>query len=269
MFSIAYRMLGSAMEAEDILQEAFLRYQKVLPESIESHKAFLTTLVTRLSINALQSARAQREMYVGPWLPEPLAGSGETSDGIDDSISVAFLILLETLTPTERAVFLLREAFDYEYAEIAAIVGKEEAACRQLYSRAKKHIAENRPRFKPSPEEHRAMLDRFMLAIGEGNLDGLVQMLAENVTMWADGGGKAKGAATRPIHGREAVAQFVIASVRFAPGNFRVEIQMVNGEPAIVLRNGEKASVVIFVKVGQALIEEVWAIGNPDKLKHI
>jgi RNA polymerase sigma-70 factor (ECF subfamily) len=275
MFAIAYRMLGSATEAEDIVQEAYLRYRNVPPESIQSHKAFLTTMVTRLCINNLQSARAKREMYLGPWLPEPLlTGAGDTpaltyGDDVEESISVAFLILLESLTPVERAVFLLREAFDYEYAEIAEIVGKEEAACRQLYSRAKKHIAENRPRFKPSPTEHRQMLDRFLKAVAEGDLDGLVQMLSDDVTLWADGGGKARGAATRPLHGRLAVAQFMLGTVRFLPEHYQIEIDEVNGEPAVVLRADGKAVVVVLIKPGKTLIETVWAMGNPDKLTHV
>ena len=275
MFAIAYRMLGSAMEAEDVLQEAYLRYQNVPPETIESHKAYLTTMVTRLCINTLKSSRVKREMYIGTWLPEPISnGEGELSspanhESVHELISVAFLILLESLTPVERAVFLLREAFDYEYSEIAAIIGKKEAACRQLFRRAKKHIAEHRPRFKPSPDEHRQMLNRFMQAIGEGNLDGLVQMLADNVTLWTDGGGKARGAATRPVNGRVAVAQFLLSSIRFAPGNFTSEIEDVNGEPAIVLRVEGKAVVVIFVEADRTCIGEIWAIGNPDKLQHM
>ena len=275
MFAIAYRMLGSAMEAEDVLQEAYLRYQNVASETIESHKAYLTTMVTRLCINTLKSSRVKREMYVGTWLPEPIPnGEGDPSspanrESVHELISVAFLILLESLTPVERAVFLLREAFDYEYSEIAAIVGKEEAACRQLFRRAKKHIAEHRPRFKPSPDEHRQMLNRFMQAVGEGNLDGLVQMLADNVTLWTDGGGKARGAATRPVSGSVAVAQFLIGSIRLAPGNFTSEIEDVNGEPAIVLRVDGKAVVVIFVEADRTRIGEIWAIGNPDKLQHM
>jgi RNA polymerase sigma-70 factor (ECF subfamily) len=271
MFAIAYRMLGSAMEAEDMVQEAYLRYQRVPPDTIQSHRAFLTTMVTRLCINALQSARASRETYIGPWLPEPLLTSESEipPDSVHESISVAFLILLEKLTPVERAVFLLREVFDYDYAQIAEIVGKEEAACRQSFSRAKKHIAENRPRFKPTPDEHRQMLDQFMQAIGEGNLDGLVKMLAENVTLWADGGGKARGAATRPLHGSTVVAPFILATTRRLPENAQIEVKTLNGESAIVVRIGDNAIVAIFLKVEGKRIHEVWTIGNPDKLKRV
>jgi RNA polymerase sigma-70 factor (ECF subfamily) len=278
MFGIAYRMLGSATEAEDVVQETYLRYRSVPPETIGSHKALLSTIVTRLCLNQLQSARVQRETYIGPWLPEPLltesdpykAMTGGTVGAMQqESISMAFLVLLEKLTPLERAVFLLREVFDYEYAEIAEITGKEEAACRKLFSRAKKHIADNRPRFKPDREAHRKLLDRFLRAVGLGDMDGLIGLLGEDVTMWADGGGKARGAATRPLHGRHAVASFVIASTRLPAEPYYAEIREVNGEQALVLRTGEKAFAALFVDGDADHIKEIRAIGNPDKLSHL
>jgi RNA polymerase sigma-70 factor (ECF subfamily) len=275
MFSIAYRMLGSAMEAEDIVQEAFLRYRTIAPESINSHKAFLTTMVTRLSINALHSSRAQRETYVGSWLPEPVltdesnASSPAAQASLDDSLSMAFLVLLESLTPLERAVFLLREVFDYDYAEIAEIVSKEEAACRQLFSRAKKHIVEHRPRFKPSPDQHRELLQRFSQAVGEGHVDDLVQMLAVDAVLWTDGGGKSRGAATRPVYGREAVIQFVVASVRLAGPDMQASIETVNGEPAIIIRVEDRPLAVISIRMEEGKIQDLWVIGNPDKLTHV
>jgi RNA polymerase sigma-70 factor, ECF subfamily len=192
LFAIAYRMLGSAMEAEDIVQETYLRYQRASKDSIRQMKPFLTTILTRLCLDQLKSARAQRENYIGPWLPEPIL----TDDGAlitpnkDDSISMAFLVLLENLSPPERAVFLLREVFDYDYPEIAQIIGKEEAACRQLFHRAKKHITEHRPRYKSSPEAHQQITLRFMQAITEGDVNGLVSLLADEVALWSDGGGK-------------------------------------------------------------------------------
>jgi RNA polymerase sigma-70 factor (ECF subfamily) len=269
MFSIAYRMLGSAMEAEDIVQEAYLRYQRVSPQDIDSPKAFLSAVVTRLCLNQLQSARARREQDVGPWLPEPIltAPSPAAKLSADESISMAFLVLLENLTPPQRAVFLLREVFDYDYSEIAAILGKDEAACRQLFSRAKKHLAEHRPRFKPSPEAHRQMLERFMNAVGAGDMDGLTRLLADNVTMWADGGGKARGAATRPLVGVEAVAQFVIASTRLPQVSLTAQISEVNGEPAAILRAGDQAMVVLMIAIQDDRIHELRIIGNPDKLR--
>ncbi len=176
---------------------------------------------------------------------------------------------MEQLTPFERTVFLLREVFDYEYVEIAEIVGKEEAACRQMFSRARKHIAEHRPRFKPSPEAHRQILNQFIQATSTGDLNGLMQLLSEDVTMWADGGGKARGAALYPLHGREAVAQFVLASPRLAPGNFHVELSEVNGELAVIIRTDSGVLAVLSVAVDAGRVSEIRAIGNPDKLKWV
>lgn len=275
LFSIAYRMLGSVMEAEDMVQEAYLRYRATPPESIQSEKSFLTTVVTRLCLDQLKSARVQRETYIGPWLPEPLLTDGASLlsspmnyVSAQESISMAFLVLLESLTPLERAVFLLREVFDYEYAEIAKIVDKEEAACRQLFSRAKKHIANNRPRFKSTPEEHRQMLDSFMHAIADGELEGLMNLLAEDVGWWSDGGGKVT-AATRPVHGREAVARLIFALQRFAPENVVTEIAEVNGRPALIFRVEGKVTGVLAFDVSDNLIRQFRFVVNPDKLKHL
>jgi len=275
LFGIAYRMLGSATEAEDILQDAFLRFQTRSSEEIKSPKAFLSKIVTRLCLNHLNSARVRREMYVGPWLPEPirstkLAELANTPISDYDSISMAFLVLLENLTPPERAVFLLREVFDYTYEEIAEILGKSEVACRKLFSRAKKYISSNRPRFKSSPEEHRQILESFMQAAGEGELGGLMNLLAEGVTFWADGGGKARGAATRPVIGRSNVARFVLGTSRSLPPGANFEVLDVNGQPAIVIRTREGAPLtVITIDVGEGTIYCVRAIANPDKLKGI
>jgi RNA polymerase sigma-70 factor (ECF subfamily) len=275
MFAIAYRMLGSAAEAEDIVQETYLRYSAVPPGTIASPKAFLSTVVTRLCINQMQSARARRETYIGPWLPEPLSAESDpyvmqaNQMSLDESISMAFLVLLEQLTPFERAVFLLREVFEYEYSEIAEIVEKDEAACRQLFSRAKKHITEHRPRFKPDREAHRRLLEEFVRASSLGEMDGLVKMLADDVTMWADGGGKARGAATRPLHGREAVARFVLNSTRLPTEEYHADIEIVNGEPAVILRTADKPIVVLFIEEAQGRIKSIRTIGNPDKLKYL
>ncbi len=275
MFAIAYRMLGSAADAEDVVQDAYLRYQAVPPDTIISPKAFLGTIVTRLSLTRLQSAHAQRETYIGPWLPEPVLTEQDSRSNpteqinLHDSLSMAFMVLLEELTPLERAVFLLREVFDYEYAEIAEMVGKEETACRQLFSRAKKHIASHRPRFQPDRDAHRRLLERFLQVVRTGEMDGLMQLLADDVTLWADGGGKARGAAIHPLHGRDAVARFVLGSTRFVAGDYRVEIADINGEPAVILREEEQARVVLFITVVRGRLQEIRVIGNPDKLKHV
>ncbi len=275
MFSIAYRMLGSVTEAEDMLQNAYLRYRQMSAGSIASPKAFLSTVVTRLCLNHLQAVRVQRESYLGPWLPEPLLTEDDPGSPISqaemlESISMAFLVLLERLTPVERAVFLLREVFDYSYPEIAAIVGKEEVSCRQILSRAKKFIAAQRPRFTPSTEHHHQLLQQFLEAVEEGDLDGLTQLLASDVTLWTDGGGKVRGAATRSLHGPAAVARFMIAvSQRYIQARFTTQITQVNGEPAILMRVDGHLFAVVSVTIAQQHILEIRAIGNPEKLRHL
>ncbi len=274
MFSIAYRMLGSVIEAEDILQNAYLRYRQMPAGSIDSPKAFLSTVVTRLCLNHLQAARVQRESYLGPWLPEPLLTEDDSESPTSqaeklESISMAFLVLLERLTPVERAVFLLREVFDYPYPEIAEIVGKEEVSCRQIFSRAKKFIASQRPRFTPSSEHHEQLLQQFLEAVEEGDLDGLTQLLASDVTLSTDGGGKVRGAATRSLQGLEAVAKFMIASQRLIQTLFTTEITQVNGEPAILLRVDGHPFSVVSVTIAQQHIVEVRVIANSDKLRHL
>src|ERR1051326_2480052 len=274
MFSVAYRMLGSVTEAKDILQNAYLRYRQMPAGSIASPKAFLSTVVTRLCLNQLQTVRVQRESYLGPWLPEPLLTEDDPESPIShaerlESISMAFLVLLERLTPVERAVFLLREVFDYPYPEIAEIVGKEEVSCRQILSRAKKFIAAQHPRFTPSTEHHHQLLQQFQDAVTEGDLAGLTQLLASNVTLSTDGGGRVRGAATRTLHGQEAVARFVIASQRYIQTSFTTEITQVNGEPAILLRVDGHPFSVVSVTIAQQRILEIRVIANPEKIKHL
>jgi RNA polymerase sigma-70 factor (ECF subfamily) len=275
MFSIAYRMLGSITEAEDIVQEAFLRYQGASPERIVSHKAFLSTIVTRLCLNQLELAKIQREAYIGPWLPEPaLTDMDERftpayQAEMHESVSMAFLVLLEQLTPAERAVFLLREVFDYGYAEVATMIGKEEATCRQLLSRAKKHIADHRPRFKPTPEAHRQILTHFTQAVRSGELAGLLELLADDVELWADGGGKARGAITRPLRGRDTVSRFLLASPRFSAAGSQVDVVEVNGAPALMVHAGGQALVVLSLSIEQSQVRAIWVMGNPDKLQSL
>lgn len=271
LFSIAYRMLGSAMEAEDIVQEAYLRCQAAQPESVDSPKAYLSTIVTRLCLDHMKSAQQQRETYIGPWLPEPmLTGELPARQYAEyESISMAFLVLLESLSPPERAVFLLREVFDYDYDEIGSIIGKTESACRQLFSRAKKHITDNRPRYNSSPEEHRSIVERFLKAAEVGDLNGLTNLLAENVVMWSDGGGKAS-AATRPLHGREKVAKMLNGLSRFLEPGMRLEVEDVNGQPALIIRHADGQPIVVTTfDVHEGRIQAVRNIRNPDKLKHI
>jgi RNA polymerase sigma-70 factor (ECF subfamily) len=267
LFSIAYRMLGSAMEAEDILQEAFLRYENV--RQVESPRALLTTIVTRLCLNQLNSAQAQREVYIGPWLPEPILTENGPELDRGDSISLAFLVLLENLSPAERAAFLLREVFDYDYDEIARVLERSEDACRQLFSRARKHISDNRPRFTSTPEEHRRIMEQFLAVTSGGDMDGLLNMLADDVTVITDGGGKAV-AAIHPVRGRQDVARFMLGVTRHAPQGARVDILEVNGRPGIIIRSADG---VAFTHVSLTLrdgkIVRIHAISNPDKLKRL
>jgi len=276
LFAIAYRMLGSAMDAEDMVQETYLRYQTTPPEIIQSLKAYLTTIIIRLCMDQLQLARRQREVYVGPWLPEPILTTmtAETLDPAErvdreESISLAFLVLLEQLQPFERAVFLLREVFAYEFAEIATMLGKSEAACRRSFSRAKLHLRAHRPRFPASPETHRQLLTGFLQAAQGGEMIPLMDLLAENVTLWADAGGKIKQAALRPIVGRDAVARFSLGTVRFLPEDYRVELAEVNGQAAIIIRTGGQALFVLSIEVEAERIQAIRIIANPEKLARI
>jgi len=276
LFSIAYRMLGSAMDAEDMVQETYLRYQATPPQTIHSLKAYLTTILVRLCMDQLQLARRKRELYVGPWLPEPIP-TATTTDAADpekhveteESISLAFLVLLEQLQPFERAVFLLREVFEYGFAEIAAMLDKSEAACRRSFSRAKKHLREHRPRFPASRETHRQLLSGYFQAVQTGEMTPLINLLSENVTLWADGGGKIKQAALRPIAGRDAVARFSLGTKRFWPENSRVELEEINGQAALIIRAGGQAFSVLTIEVEEGQIQAIRIIANPEKLARV
>jgi RNA polymerase sigma-70 factor (ECF subfamily) len=271
LFGIAYRMLGSVMEAEDMVQEAYLRFQATPPESIRAPKAFLATVVTRLCLDHLKSAQEKRVSYFGPWLPEPLLTADAPPQRVieQESLSMAFLVLLESLSPAERAVFLLHEVFDYEYSEIAAMVGKEEAACRQLLHRAKKHINEHRPRFHPSPQEHQEILGKFMMAVGSGDMQSLTNLLAADVVSWGDGGGKAHAAA-RPVVGRDHVARLMIGlGKRALKEGYQFSVQQINGQPAIVYTRDDKIEGVVLLEIGDGFIRGIRSILNPDKLRHL
>jgi len=278
LFSIAYRMLGSADEADDVLQDAYLRFQAEPLDAIRSPKAFLSTIVTRLCLNQLKSSRVTREQYVGPWLPEPVFSEeiGELADPEKrmtdyDSISIAFLSLLQKLTPAERAVFLLHEVFDYGYDEVAGMLDRSEVACRKLFSRAKRYLAQNRPRFTTTPAEHTRILEQFMRASGSGDLVKLTAMLTEDVVFWADGGGKVRGAALQPVHGRDAVGRFILGvSERFTPPGALFGVADVNGRPTILVRNSDGSpAIVLSVELDGGRIQSIWAIANPDKLNRV
>lgn len=276
-FALAYRMVGSVSDAEDIVQEGLLRLHRALQqgEAIASPQAYLATVVTRLCIDELRSARVRRERYVGEWLPEPLidTSSADPTERAElaDALSIAFLVLLETLSPEQRAVFLLRDVLDYGYHEIARILGKSEAACRQLAVRARARVLERRPRFDVHPQQREALVDGFFAAIDRGELDALEALLAEDVSLHGDGGGKVPALA-EAVHGRSAVARTLLNWARAAArvGGFAVRRTAVNGQPGALIVTAEGATVAVWaLEVGDEHIQAVHSIVNPDKLRHL
>jgi len=281
MFSIAYRMTGSVSDAEDIVQEAFLRLTRVLRDGavIASPKAYLATATTRLAISHLRSARVRRESYVGAWLPEPLLADPEPGPAehaeMSDSLSMAFLVMLESLSPTERAVFLLHEVFGYAYTEIAEITGKSEPNCRQILARARQHLDEGRaglkgPRFETSREQSEEVARRFFVAAAGGDLAGLLELLAPDVVMIGDGGGKA-WAAPKPFYGAERVARFMLGVARRGVKmGARAESAWVNGQPGVISYDAEGRVVnVLVLDVADGQVQVIRSVVNPDKLAHL
>jgi RNA polymerase sigma-70 factor (ECF subfamily) len=271
LFSVAYRMLGSVMDAEDLVQEAYLRWQEAKETEIRSPQAYLTTIVTRLAINHLRSARTKRETYVGPWLPEPLV-TEEPPDTVElaESLSMAFLVLLERLGPVERAAFLLHEVFDFEYAEIARVLGKTEANCRQLVARARKRVGSPQARFETDPAQAKRLVEKFTEVSFAGDMEGLVALLAEDITLWGDGGGKVPGAALKPVHGASSVARFALGVMeRLVPRETVVRPAEINGQPGFIAYvSGRPLSALIF-DIRDGRIRTIYAVGNPDKLQSL
>lgn len=275
-FSIAYRMLGSVAEAEDVVQEAFLRFHNAQTEgmAIESPKAYLATVTTRLAIDHLRSARVRRESYVGTWLPEPVLDHKEPSmvrqTELAESLSMAFLLILEALSPVERAVFLLREVFDYDYEEISQIVEKTEDNCRQIFARAKRHIEAGKPRFEASREKRDDLARRFFSACQTGDLHDLLDLLATDAAFYGDGGGKAT-AILQPVHGRDRVAKLLYGL--FAKGReLRIRLQFVevNGQPgAMVLDAQDRLINVLALDVAEGAIRSIRSVVNPEKLQRL
>jgi RNA polymerase sigma-70 factor, ECF subfamily len=276
LFSIAYRMLGSVAEAEDIVQETFVRFQRAVEDGteIESPKAYLAATTTRLAIDHLRSARVRRERYVGTWLPEPLVTDPEPEAAqhaeTADSLSLAFLVVLESLSPVERAVFLLREVFDYGYDEIARVVGKSEDNTRQLAVRARRRVEERRPRFEASRRQRDELARRFFAAVDTGDTDGLVSMLAADVVLYGDGGGKAP-AIPRPIYGREHVGLVLAAWVgQGRRAGLVLEPVEINGQPGARVLDAERRLVnVLSLDIADGVVQSVRSIINPEKLAHL
>jgi len=277
LFSIAYRMLGSASDAEDVIQDAWVRSSEAQPGDLRSVKAWLTTVVTRLCLDRLKSARAAREQYVGPWLPEPvLTSSGERPDAMlqrDESVTLAFLVLLETLSPEERAVFLLKEVFDYTHDEIAGMLEMSAANARQILHRARARIAARRPRFTGDPESKREMARRFLSALTAGDPQELTSLLANDVAMWGDGGGKV-AASRRPLAGREAVVNLLIGIQRVAAAQgllnqLSARVIDVNFDPALEMRLGGRLDSIYALEIQDGAIHAIRVVRNPDKLAFI
>jgi RNA polymerase sigma-70 factor (TIGR02957 family) len=275
LFSIAYRMLGSASDAEDAVQDTWLRYRDAV--DVRSPRAFAATIVTRLCLDRLKAARTVREQYVGPWLPEPVLTSPTEGPDVtlqrSESVTFAFLVLLETLSPEERAVFLLKEAFDYSHAEIAEMLALTEANSRQLFHRAKARLKEGQPRPEGTPAARRAVADRFAAALQAGDAGALASLLARDVGLWSDGGGKVS-AARRPLAGRDEVLNFLTGLHRVAVtsgqlAQISLTVDEVNGEPALLQRMAGRLDAVHVLSVREGAIEGLRIVRNPEKLAYI
>ena len=273
LVGVAYRMLGSVSDAEDVVQEAWLRWARVDADTVHDPTAFLVRTVTRLAIDRLRRVKARRESYVGPWLPEPLLTGQPAADPAEDadraeSVSMAMLVVLETLSPLERSVFVLHEAFAFSYVDIAEILDRSPAAVRQLAHRAREHVQARRPRFETDPVKRQVATERFLRASAQGDLAGLLELLAPDAILWGDGGGKAK-APLRPIHGRDKIARFFVGiSGRAVPAGGGVQIVEVNGGPAVVLHTatGPFAAGMVDLDPDTGLISVIRLIASPDKM---
>jgi RNA polymerase sigma-70 factor (TIGR02957 family) len=270
LFTVAYEMLGSAADAEDVLQETWLRWVKVDLEHVRDQRAYLVRITTRQSLNRLRTMRRRKEAYVGPWLPDPLLTAPDVAEDVElaESVSMALMLVLETLSPTERAVFVLREAFDVSYDEIAAAVDKSPAAVRQIAHRARRHVDARRPREVVSPSKTRAALEAFQRALETGDPQGLLDVLAPDVVLVADGGG-VKQAALRPVIGAEKVVRMIVGGIGRYEGTVTAGPTVVNGNPALVLRLDGELDGVIAIRVEDARITGLYYVRNPEKLTRV
>ncbi len=266
LFGIAYRMLGSAADAEDVVQDASLRWLRRRDHAVESVRAYLVTIVTRLCLDQLNSARSTRVTYAGPWLPEPVVVEEEAAVEQADSLSLAFLVLLEELTPLERAAYLLHDIFGYSFAEVARSLGRSPAACRQLGSRARARIEERRQRFDADLRQGRALTDRFLMACASGDLSGLLSMLSDDVVVWTDGGGKVR-AAMRPVVGPYRSSRFLLHVAKKVHGVPRATV--LNGQPATVFVDGDTVVATLVLDIMEGSIVGVRTVTNPDKLARL
>lgn len=269
LFGIAYRMLGTVSDAEDMVQETFLRWQQT-PTRVQSAKNYLATLITRLCIDHLRSARVRREQYVGPWLPEPLLTHQDPAEQIElaDSLSMAFLVMLERLSPIERAIFLLREVFEYDYSEIAQIVDKSPENCRQILRRSRQHLANEHPRFPVLPQQQEQITAQFLAASTQGNLQDLLTLLAKDVTFWSDGGGQV-AAALKPLQGAMKVARFLLAIQQKWLPTASAHLIEINGQSSILIRSGSEIHNMMTFEIVKGYIQTIYSVRNPEKLKRL
>ena len=271
LFSVAYRMLGSVVDAEDCLQDAFLRWQKADTEQVSSPRSFLVTVVTRLCIDRLRAQQSSREQYIGPWLPEPVLTDSSTigdQDELSESLSIAFLVLLESLSPVERAVYLMREIFRYDYAQIGDVIEKSEANARQIFRRAKQHLASRQARFTVEPTTHQQVFDEFMSACQTGDLQTLITLLADDVVLYSDGGGKV-AAARRPIEGADSVSRLLLGVLKKAPLELEFKVASVNGRPGVIAGIADWTESVMTADVVDGKVQNLYVIRNPDKLANV
>jgi RNA polymerase sigma-70 factor (ECF subfamily) len=274
LFAVAYRMLGTAADAEDAVQDAWLRWSSGDRSGVADPKAYLVRITTNVALDRLRSAQARRETYVGPWLPEPMLTSPDVAEDaeLSESVSMAMLVVLETLSPLERAVFVLKEVFGYPYAEIAAALDRSEASVRQLGTRARKHVEARRPRFEAGGAERRAATERFLDAVLGGDINRLMEVLAPDVALWSDGGGKVR-APRRAIFGADKVGRFLggirgVAYQGVAAGDMRFERVEVNGEPAIVVAGPDGPISAVTVDIDPSgQVQTIHLVANPDKLR--
>lgn len=270
LFTVAYEMLGSAADAEDVLQETWLRWVEVDPEQVRDPRAYLVRITTRQSLNRLRTLSRRKEAYVGPWLPEPVLTTPDVAEDVElaESVSMALMLVLETLSPTERAVFVLREVFDVDYDEIAAAVDKSAAAVRQIAHRARRHVDARRPRAAVSASASRAAMDSFRRALETGDLQGLLDVLAPDVVLLSDGGG-IKQAARRPIISADKVARFLIGNSGKTTAKITISPTPVNGNPAFVLRLDDEIDGVVAFRIEDTLITGLYYVRNPEKLTRV
>ncbi len=272
LFGIAYRMLGSVADAEDILQDAWLKWSAVYPGDVDQPRAYLARTVTNLSLNKLRSAAAQRETYVGPWLPEPLVTADEDTEHRAEqtaAVSLAMLVVLETLSPLERAVFVLKEVFGFTFGEIAGMLGRSETAVRQVGARARSHVRARRPRYDAPADTRRRVTEQFLAACIGGDLNQVMALLAPDVTAWTDGGGKVRSA-LRPLHGPDKVARWILGVLATGISGLGADSVLVNGQPGLLISASGALDHVVAVDLDpDGRIEAIRLIRNPDKLRHI